>query len=116
MALLHTLSDEISALTARVRPAVVHLQVLRRVIIPAVRPGVVAGCILVFIPSLGAYITPRILGGGKSMMLGNLIAEQFGPARNWPLGSAMALFLMLVVMIALVVYVRNVTKKEAQNV
>ena len=91
-------------------------QVLRRIIIPAVRPGVVAGCILVFIPSLGAYITPRILGGGKSMMLGNLIAEQFGPARNWPLGSAMALFLMLVVMGALIVYVRNVTKREAENV
>ena len=49
------------------------------------------------------------------MMLGNLIAEQFGPARNWPLGSAMALFLMLVVMIALVFYVRNVTRKEAEN-
>jgi spermidine/putrescine transport system permease protein len=90
-------------------------QVLRRIIIPAVRPGVVAGSILVFIPSLGAYITPRILGGGKSMMLGNLIAEQFGPARNWPLGSAMALFLMAVVMVALVIYVRNVTQREARN-
>lgn len=88
-------------------------QVLRRVIIPMVRPGIIAGCILVFIPSIGAYVTPRLLGGGKSMMLGNLIAEQFGSARNWPLGSAMALSLMTIVMVALIIYVRNVTQKSA---
>ncbi len=84
-------------------------RVLRRVIVPLVKPGVIAGCILVFIPSIGAYVTPRLLGGGKNMMLGNLIANQFGTSRNWPLGSAMALALMGLVMIALVIYVRNVT-------
>ena len=52
-------------------------------------------------PSIGAYVTPRLLGGGKNMMLGNLIANQFGTSRNWPLGSAMALALMAVVMVAL---------------
>ncbi len=87
--------------------------VLRRVIIPLVKPGIVAGCILVFIPSIGAYVTPRLLGGGKHMMLGNLIANQFGTARNWPLGSAMALMLMAMVMVALVFYVRNATAKGA---
>ena len=66
-------------------------QVLRRVILPLVKPGIVAGSILVFIPSLGAYVTPRILGGGKNMMIGNLIELQFGQGRNWPLGSALAL-------------------------
>jgi len=86
--------------------------VLRRVIVPLVKPGIVAGCILVFIPSIGAYVTPRLLGGGKHMMLGNLIANQFGTSRNWPLGSAMALMLMALVMIALVFYVRNATAKE----
>ena len=85
-------------------------RVLRRVILPLVKPGVVAGCILVFIPSIGAYVTPRILGGGKNMMLGNLIANQFGTSRNWPLGSAMALALMALVMIALLIYVRNSTR------
>ena len=88
---------------------------LRRVIVPLVKPGIVAGCILVFIPSIGAYVTPRILGGGKNMMLGNLIANQFGTSRNWPLGSAMALALMALVMIALVIYVRNATAREQGN-
>ena len=61
---------------------------------PLVRPGIVAGSILVFIPSLGAYVTPRVLGGGKNMMLGNLIELQFGQGRNWPLGAALSITLM----------------------
>ena len=61
-------------------------QVLRRVILPIVKPGIIAGSILVFVPSLGAYVTPRILGGGKNMMIGNFIELQFGQGRNWPLG------------------------------
>ena len=92
-----------------------RFQVLKRIIVPLAKPGIVAGCILVFIPSIGAYVTPRLLGGGKSLMLGNLIANQFGQARNWPLGSAMALFLMAVVMIALVFYVRNQTAQARQG-
>jgi spermidine/putrescine transport system permease protein len=82
-------------------------KVLRRVIIPLVKPGMVAGSILVFIPSLGAFVTPRVLGGGKKMMLGNLIALQFGAGRNWPLGAALSLTLLTVVMVALLFYVRN---------
>jgi len=88
-------------------------QVLRRIIVPLVKPGIVAGSILVFIPSLGAYVTPRVLGGGKNMMLGNLIELQFGQGRNWPLGSAISITLMAIVMVALLVYVRNVTKSGA---
>ena len=86
-------------------------QVLKRLIIPLVKPGIVAGCILVFIPSIGAYITPKLLGGGKSLMLGNLISNQFGTSRDWPLGSALALFLMALVMVALIIYVRNETRQ-----
>ncbi len=85
-------------------------QVLRKLIVPLVKPGIVAGCILVFIPSIGAYITPKLLGGGKSLMLGNLISNQFGTSRDWPLGSALALFLMALVMVALIIYVRNETR------
>ena len=82
-------------------------RVLRLVIIPLVKPGIVAGCILTFIPSLGAYVTPSILGGGKNLMIGNLIELQFGQGRNWPLGSALSITLMSIVMVALLFYVRN---------
>lgn len=83
-----------------------RLYCLRRVILPVVRPGLIAGSILVFVPSLGAYVTPRIMGGGKSMMLGNLIEMQFGQGRNWPLGAALALTLTALVLVALVWYTR----------
>ena len=92
-----------------------RLKVLWRIIIPLVRPGIVAGSILVFIPSLGAYVIPRVLGGGKNMMLGNLIEQQFGSGRNWPLGAAISITLMAVVMVALLVYVRNETRSGAQH-
>jgi spermidine/putrescine transport system permease protein len=90
-------------------------QVLRRVIIPLVKPGIVAGCILVFIPSLGAYVTPRVLGGGLHQMLGNLIEMQFGEARNWPLGAALSLTLMAIVMAALLVYVKYAGRGDARH-
>ena len=83
-------------------------KVLRRVIIPLVKPGIIAGSILVFIPSLGAFVIPRVLGGGKKMMLGNLIELQFGAGRNWPLGAALSITLLSIVMIALLVYVRTI--------
>lgn len=92
-----------------------RFQVLRRIIIPMVKPGIVAGSILVFIPSLGAYVTPRVLGGGKNMMLGNLIELQFGQGRNWPLGSAISITLMAIVMVALLVYVRNASNSGARH-
>ncbi|BCH14884.1 ABC transporter permease [Mesorhizobium sp. L-2-11] len=88
-----------------------RFQVLRRVIIPLVKPGIIAGSILVFIPALGAYVTPRVLGGSKNMMLGNLIELQFGQGRNWPLGSALSLSLMAIVMVAMLLYVRTVGRR-----
>ena len=82
-------------------------QVLRRIIIPLARPGIVAGSLLVFVPALGAYVPPLILGGGRHLMIGDLIAQQFGSGRNWPLGSAQALILMAAVLVALYFYSRN---------
>ena len=76
-------------------------------------PGIAAGCILVFIPSLGAFITPELLGGGKSLMIGNLINIQFGSSRNWPFGSAIALLLMALVLISLLIYVKRSGQKGA---
>ncbi len=88
-------------------------QVFRHIIIPITRPGIVAGCVLVLIPALGAYITPELLGGGKKLMIGNLIALQFGSGRNWPFGAAAALILMAVVLIALLVSLRAGASKES---
>jgi spermidine/putrescine transport system permease protein len=89
--------------------------VLWRIIIPLVKPGVIAGSILVFIPSLGAYVTPRVLGGGKHMMIGNLIELQFGQGRNWPLGAALSLSLLVIVMIALIFYVRGAQREGSDR-
>jgi spermidine/putrescine transport system permease protein len=89
-------------------------QVLRRIILPITRPGIVAGSILVFVPSLGAYVTPRILGGGKNMMIGNFIELQFTQGRNWPLGAALSVTLLVIVMVALLFYVRA-SSKGAQH-
>ncbi len=77
---------------------------LSRVIVPLARPGIVAGCILVFVPCLGAYVTPELLGGSKTMMIGNLIQNQFGAARNWPFGAALAFALLALVLLAMLVY------------
>ncbi|MDO6965315.1 ABC transporter permease [Rhizobium alvei] len=92
-----------------------RLYCLRRVILPLVRPGIIAGSILVFVPSLGAYVTPRIMGGGKSMMLGNLIEMQFGQGRNWPLGAALAITLTLLVLVALIWYTKITSGKKERN-
>jgi spermidine/putrescine transport system permease protein len=86
-------------------------QVLRRIIIPIARPGIIAGALLVFIPSLGTYITAVLLGGGRKLMIGNLIANQFGESRNWPLGSALTVILLACVVAALLIYIRQMPKQ-----
>lgn len=88
---------------------------LRRVILPLIRPGIIAGSILVFVPALGAYVTPRIMGGGKSMMLGNLIDLQFGQGRNWPLGAALSITLTLLVLLALIWYTRLTAGRKEKS-
>ena len=81
-------------------------QTFRRVLLPLSMPGVLAGSILVFVPSLGAYVTPQILGGGKSTMLGSYIVVQFLTARNWPLGASLSFVLMTVMLTATLIYFR----------
>lgn len=90
-------------------------KVLRHVILPCCKPGLIAGSILVFIPAIGAYVTPRVLGGGKNMMMGNLIELQFGQGRNWPLGAALSITLLAIVTVALVVYIRNTAGKGGEH-
>jgi spermidine/putrescine transport system permease protein len=82
-------------------------QTLRGVIIPVSMPGILAGCVLVFIPSIGSFLASDILGGGKQMMIGNLIQMQFGFSRDWPLGSALSVAVMAIVMLGLMLMARK---------
>lgn len=82
-----------------------------RVMLPMTLPGVFAALVLVFVPVVGAYITPDIMGGGKVEMIGTLINRQFGVARNWPFGSSMSLILMLLVLIGVIFYFRSSTEE-----
>jgi spermidine/putrescine transport system permease protein len=78
----------------------------RRVTLPLSMPGVVAGCLLVFIPALGSFLTSDLLGGAKQLMIGNLVQNQFSAARNWPFGSAASFIVMALVLVAVLFYLR----------
>ena len=71
------------------------------VTVPLAWPGIVTGLLLTFILALGSFLTPDLLGGPDSIMIANLIQQQFGPARNWPLGSALSFMLMYVTFLCL---------------
>jgi spermidine/putrescine transport system permease protein len=86
-------------------------QSFRRVILPLTLPGIVGGSIMVFIPALGNFVVPAVLGGAKVLMLGNLIEAQFLSARNWPFGAALAMLVMAAVLVILLVYVRYDTRR-----
>jgi spermidine/putrescine transport system permease protein len=82
---------------------------LFRVIIPAVSPGLIAGVLLVFIPAVGDFITPALLGGVKTQMIGTIINDQFtGSSQNWPLGSSMSILLTLFILVGVVFYLTRV--------
>ncbi|CAN5769979.1 ABC transporter permease [soil metagenome] len=82
----------------------------RQVTLPLSIPGVVAGSVLVFIPSLGAYVIPAILGGSNTVLLGDYIVSQFLQARNWPFGSALSTMVMIVMLAAPILYFRRGAK------
>ncbi|MDJ0753102.1 MAG: ABC transporter permease [Ardenticatenaceae bacterium] len=77
-----------------------------RVLLPLSLPGIVAASIIVFVPSLGAYVTPAIMGGGKVSLLGNLLQQQFMTARDWPFGSAIGFLMMAIMLLAILIYFR----------
>jgi spermidine/putrescine transport system permease protein len=81
---------------------------LFRVTIPTVMPGLVAGVLLVFIPAVGDYVTPALLGGVKTQMIGTTIYDQFGSGNNWPLGSAMSMLLMAFILVGVFLYLSRV--------
>ena len=89
-----------------------RLDTFRFVLWPLSLPGVAAGAMLVFIPTLGAFVTPAILGGGKSLMIGNIISNQFLAAHDWPFGSALSTLMMLLMLVAVLVYFRTAMRGE----
>lgn len=89
--------------------------VFRRVVLPLAKPGLVAGCLLVFIPSLGAFITPDLLGGARSMMAGTLIQHEYLVIRDWPLGSAFSFLLMGLVVVPLAFYLRVQGRRDGEG-
>lgn len=88
-----------------------RLKVMTEIIIPLSKAGILAGFILVFIPSLGAFIAPDLLGGGKKLMLGSLIQLQFSSSRNWPFGSALAMLLLALMVILLMMQARAASQR-----
>ena len=86
-------------------------QVFRHAILPQIVPGLAAGCIFVFIPATGQFVIPDLLGGAKTALLGNILAQQFGQSRDWPFGSAVAMFGMAMLLLGLWYYAKVAGKK-----
>jgi len=92
-----------------------RFQTFFRVILPMTLPGIVGGSIIVFIPSLGNFIVPSLLGGAKVVMTGNLIEQQFLSARNWPFGAALGMMVLASVLVLLLAYVRIASRAERRT-
>lgn len=84
-----------------------------RIVFPLSLPGLVAGALLTFVPAMGDFVTPSILGGVDTLMIGNLIEEQFLAAFNWPFGSALSLVLMAVMMVSILAFLKLAGSEEA---
>ncbi len=94
------------------------LQTLRKVILPLTLPGIVAGCVMVFVPTMGLFYVASLLGGARQLLIGNLIQQQFLNARNWPLGSATSVLLIVVMAVMLAGYgllVRRMSQREKKT-
>jgi spermidine/putrescine transport system permease protein len=85
-------------------------QTFRKVILPQTLPGILGGSVIVFIPSVGNFVVPDVLGGAKTLMIGNLIEQQFLSARNWPFGSALSVLVMATVLVIMLVYVSRASR------
>jgi spermidine/putrescine transport system permease protein len=92
-----------------------RMTVVRRVILPSIRPGVISGIALVFIPALGSFLQSDMLGGGKTNMVANVIANNFGQARNWPFGSALAV-LLIVLTLLFVLIIQGAAQRRGDKV
>jgi putrescine transport system permease protein len=89
------------------------LQVFRDVTLPLALPGIIAGCLLVFIPALGEYVIPALLGGLDSLMIGRTLYDEFFVNRDWPLASAVAVVLLLILILPIMLFQRLQQEGEA---
>jgi spermidine/putrescine transport system permease protein len=84
------------------------------VLLPMTLPGVIAGCVLVFVPSIGSYITPDLLGGNRGLMIATLLASQLTGSGNMPQGAAISIVLLMMVVVPIAIYVWT-GRKEGQR-
>ena len=91
------------------------MTVVRKIILPSIRPGIISGIALVFIPALGSFLQSDMLGGGKTNMVANVIANNFGQARNWPFGSALAV-LLIVLTLLFVLIIQGISQRRGDKV
>ena len=92
-----------------------RMKVLLKIVMPAIRPGIISGIALVFIPALGSFLQPDMLGGGKTDMIANVITNEYTQGHNWPFGSALSVFLILVTLIVVLIVLR-VGRRNGQKV
>jgi len=92
------------------------MQVLFKIVLPQIAPGIMAGVALVFIPGLGSFLQPDMLGGGKTNMIANVVANNYGQARNWPFGSALSVLLCLIVLVATLLLSTSARKRKASRI
>jgi spermidine/putrescine transport system permease protein len=92
-----------------------RMTVVRRIILPSIRPGIISGVALVFIPALGSFLQSDMLGGGKTNMVANVIANNFGQARNWPFGSALAVLLIILTLV-FVLIIQAIAQRRGDKV
>lgn len=87
-------------------------KIFSKILIPLTKPGIVTGVIFVFTPALGEFVIPDLLGGARTMLIGNLITEQFLKARDWPFGASLSLLLIVIVMASLLIYLRTESQER----
>ena len=87
----------------------------RQVTVPLTAPGIMTGCLLTFIPMMGEYVVPEILGGAKSYLIGNLVATEFTTAIDWPFGAALAMALVGLMLVVIFVYLRALGGRAEEN-
>ena len=92
-----------------------RIQTFLKVILPQTLPGILGGAVIVFIPSVGNFVVPDVLGGAKGLMIGNLVEQQFLSARNWPFGSALSMIVMAVVLTVLLISITRAKRQGSQN-
>ena len=92
-----------------------RMTVLRRIVLPSIRPGIISGVALVFIPALGSFLQSDMLGGGKTNMVANVIANNYGQARNWPFGSALAVLLIILTLLFILI-IQGVAQRRGDKV